>query len=494
MKSIRNISSAFILTSVLACTDGFEEMNKDPNSAEHATSSQLLTNAQYNFSTNITDEWNNGRFGMYYAQYWSSTYYSDESRYQIRENINQIMWTTFYADVLNELQESQQVERESKWPGYQNRIVISEIMKAYTYHFLTDIYGGPVPYAEALNPDDVTPAYNSGEEVYAELLAKLDAQVKLLDPAQPSYATGDVVYGGNVNAWKRFANSLRLRIALRMIDVKPAEATEAIKKALDPANGGIIDSQDESALFRWLPSPPNNNPMNQAFKVRADFSMSKPFVDYLKLYDDPRLPVFAEPLLNTTSYVGETYGLENSEASSNGDPTLVSLPAAYAVGATAPTIWLDLAEVRFMLAEIVARGLKVGLTGTAAQYYQEGVAASMRFAGIRDENITAYLKKVPYNAAKWKDCIGSQKWIAMYTQGMQGWLERLRLDFKDPNTGKAIFALPADGSLDPDVTDVSTRMSYPLVEASLNGAHYRRALEKFGGRNSKAAKNWWDKY
>jgi hypothetical protein len=246
MKNIRILTAALLLASATACTDGFEEMNKDPNRAEHATSSQLLTNAQYNFSTNITDEWNNGRFGMYYAQYWSSTYYSDESRYQIRENINQIMWNTFYADVLNELQESQKVEQESQWPGFKNRIAISEIMKAYTYHFLTDIYGGPIPYAEALNTEDVTPEYNTGEEVYAGLLATLDEQVKLLDSSQPSYATGDVVYSGDVNAWKRFANSLRLRIALRMIDVKPAEATEAIKKALDPANGGIISTQEQS--------------------------------------------------------------------------------------------------------------------------------------------------------------------------------------------------------------------------------------------------------
>jgi hypothetical protein len=343
MKNIRKITTAMLLTSALACTDGFEEINTDPNRADEATSAQLLTNAQYNFSTNITDEWNNGRFGMYYAQYWSSTYYSDESRYQIRENVNQIMWNTFYTDVLNELNEAQKIEKGSQLPGQKNRLAIAEIMKAYTYHFLTDIYGGPIPYTEALNTDDVTPSYSTGEEVYAGLLATLDEQVKTLDATEPGYAMGDVLYGGNVDSWKRFANSLRLRIALRMIDVKPVEATEAIKKALDPANGGIITTQDQSALFRWMSSPPNNNPMNQSFKVRVDFSMSKPFIDYLKQYGDPRLPVFAQPLLNTNNYVGEVYGQESSNASSNGDPTLVSLPADYAVGATAPTIWLDLA-------------------------------------------------------------------------------------------------------------------------------------------------------
>jgi hypothetical protein len=351
MKIFRNITSGLILLSALACTDGFEEMNKNPNGAEVATAAQLFTNAQYNFSYNIADEWNNGRFGMYYAQYWSSTYYSDESRYQIRENVNQIMWDTFYADVLSELKESQRLELVEKEDGYENRIAISEIMKAYTYHFLTDIYGGPIPYSESLDPNDVTPKYDSGEEVYAGLLTTLEEQIKILNPANPGHITGDIVFQGNVANWRKFANSLRLRIALRMIDAKPTEALTAIKKSLDPANGGIIGTQAESAALTWLPATPNNNPLNEAFKIRVDFSVSKTFVDYLKQFDDPRLPVFAQPLLNTNTYVGEVYGLENGNGSSNGDRTLVSLPGNYAIGAQAPTIWLDLAEVKFMLAE-----------------------------------------------------------------------------------------------------------------------------------------------
>lgn len=494
MKTFKNITLTCIISAAFSCTDGFEEMNKDPNGAESATPSQLLTNAQYNMATNIADEWNGARFGMYYAQYWSATYYAEESRYQIRESSNQLMWDGFYADVLSQLKQAQKLEQEARKPGFENRIAISEIIKAYAYHFLSDIYGGPIPFKEALDPGDVTPQYDTGEEVYAGLLAILEAQVKILDVSKPGYASGEVIYQGDVASWKKFANSLRLRIALRMVDAKTAEATAAIKSALDPANGGIIATQDESALFRWLPATPNNNPINESFKNRVDFSMSKPFIDYLKLYGDPRLPVFALPLVNSNKFVGEVYGLENGNGSSNGNRALVSLPSTYATAAQAPTVWMDLAEVKFTLAEIAARGLNVGLKGSAEQYYMEGIIASMRFAGIMDGPMNDYLKKVPYQSAKWKDCIGSQKWVAMYTQGMQAWLERLRLDFKDPYTGKAIFAAPADGSLDDDVTDVPTRMSYPVTEASLNGAHYRTALDKIGGTNSKSGKNWWDKY
>lgn len=498
MKYKHIILGVFLLSAV-SCTKDFDEMNTNPNKPAEATEAQLFTNAQFYFSDNIGDEWNSGRMGMYYAQYWSSTYYSEESRYQIRETVNQTMWNTFYADVLNELKNAQEIAQAKKFDGWENRVAIAEIFKAFTFHYISDIYGGPIPYSEALDPSNVIPKYDSGEDVYAGLIKTLQEQVKILDESKPGF-DGDIVYAGSVEKWKKFANSSILRIALRMIDAKPAEAQAAIAFALNPANGGIISNQDESAMFRWQSSAPNNNPINESNKTRQDFSMSKPFIDYLKLFSDPRLSAYALPLVDARgqslgTYEGEVYGLRNGNGSSNADRTMVSLPTAYAIGAEAPTIWLDLAEVKFMLAEIAQRGLNVGLTGTAAEYYADGIRTSMEFAGVNDNAaITSYMARVPYNASKWKDCIGTQKWIAMYTQGIQGWFERLRLDFKNPYSGAEIFALPADGTLDPDVTTFPGRMTYPVIEASLNGANYQSALQLIGGKNTKAAKSWWDKF
>ncbi|MFD2248550.1 SusD/RagB family nutrient-binding outer membrane lipoprotein [Pontibacter ruber] len=501
MKFYNKLLVGAALLSFMSCTKDFEEMNVNPNQPAVATSAQLLANAQYNFATNIGDAWNNARMGMYYAQYWSSTYYTDESRYLIREGTNQTMWNTFYADVLKELSEAQKVEEEAKVLGFENRIAIAEIFKAMTYHYLSDIYGGPIPYAEALDANNAVPKYNTGPEVYAGLLATLEEQIAVLkDPKNmenPSFAAGDVVYKGNTAKWIKFANSLRLRIALRMIDVNQEAAVAAIRKSLDPANGGIIESNADNAMFKWLSGAPNNNPLNEAYKTRIDFSVAKPFVDYLKKYDDPRLKVYANPLsTDANAYVGETYGLETgSDNNSNGSTKKVSLPSNYVIGAEAPTVFLDYAEVEFMLAEIAARGLNVGLAGTAAEHYAKGIKASFDFAGLSNEQYVAYLAKVPYVATDLetaKDLIGSQKWIAMYGQGIQGWLERLRLDFEDPYTGAAIFALPADGSLDPNVTTVPFRMSYPVTEASLNAENYNAAVQALGGANSKGAKAWWD--
>jgi len=496
MKFINKMLMGAALVSVMSCTEDFEEMNLNPNQPAEASPAQLFATAQYNFADNIADEWNNGRMGMYYAQYWASTYYTDESRYQIRESVNQTMWNTFYADVIKELSEAQRIDAQTKMEGFENRMAIAEIFKVLAYHYLSDIYGGPIPYSEALDDENATPRYESGPEVYAGLLNTLEKQIAVLQGTgmQQSYATGDIIYGGNVPLWIKFANSLRMRIALRMIDVNRDAAVEAIRKSLDPANGGIISSNEESALFRWLSSAPNNNPINQAFKTRIDFSMAAPFVDYLKKYQDPRLAVYADPLsTDPTMYVGEVYGLDQGNGNSNGSRKLVSLPSVYAVGAEAPTIILDYAEVEFMLAEIAARNLGLGV-GTAEEHYAKGIKASFDFAGLGNDAYTAYLARVPYVAPDLetaKDVIGSQKWIAMYTQGIQGWLERLRLDFEDPYTNEAIFVLPEDGSLDPDVEAVPFRMSYPVTEASLNGENYMNAVKTFG-TNTKGAKAWWD--
>lgn len=491
MKPIK-ISAAVLLLAFASCSD-LTDLNIDPNQPSEAESRQFFTSAQFNFSNNIWDDWNNGRMGLYYAQYWSSTYYSDESRYQIRETVNQTMWSTFYADVLRELEQSKKIELEERVLGYENRVAIVEVMKTMTFHYLSDIYGGPIPFSEAINDDIITPKYDSGEEVYTGLLANLDQQINILDGDGPGFLSGDAIFGGDVTRWKKFANSLRLRIALRMIDVKPMEAKAAIEKSLAAGSGGVMSSNDDSAMFRFLSGAPNNNPLNEAYKTRIDFAVSSTLVDYLKKYEDPRLQVYANPT-TSGSYIGEIYGLEQGNPlQSNGSVSRVSLPSDFAIGATAPAVWLDYAEVEFMLAEIAARNIGVQTGATAEEHYANGIKASFDYAGLSATQADNYILGVPYVSASWKDVIGSQKWIAMYMQGIQGWMERLRLDFKDPYTGEEIFLEPADGSTDQDVEMIPYRMSYPVTEAQLNVANYGMAIQKIGGQNSKGLyKQWWD--
>jgi selenophosphate synthase len=134
--------------------------------------------------------------------------------------------------------------------------------------------------------------------------------------------------------------------------------------------------------------------------------------------------------------------------------------------------------------------MKIG-NDTPEVLYNEAVKASMAQWGITDAKaVETYLKNVPYKAGAWKNVIGTQKWIAMYMQGLQSWLERLRLDPKKPD-GSILFIAPASGSLDPDVTDVPKRLKYPSNTRASNAQNSESAAKRIGG-DTQAVKNWWD--
>ncbi|HEY0299443.1 MAG TPA: SusD/RagB family nutrient-binding outer membrane lipoprotein, partial [Arachidicoccus sp.] len=146
------------------------------------------------------------------------------------------------------------------------------------------------------------------------------------------------------------------------------------------------------------------------------------------------------------------------------------------------------AEVAFDLAEAAQRGWNVG--GNAEDFYKKGVIASMTFWGVSNADANTYLKKNPYNAADWRDVIGTQKWLALYNQGLESWFERTRLNFKNPN-GQPLFVAPKQ-SLDPSVTLVPYRLTYPIAEQSNNHTNYEKAIALFpDGRDAKGIRLWW---
>src|SRR5690606_31638255 len=127
----------------------FEELNYDPNNAHEVNPEYLLSYAQKNAMDNTWDEWQNGRFGLLYSQQWSQPDYTEESRYQIRTNVNYNLWLAYYHDVLNNLEESVKQNEADLISGSPNKSAISKILKSWAFHVLTDIYGD-IPYSEAL--------------------------------------------------------------------------------------------------------------------------------------------------------------------------------------------------------------------------------------------------------------------------------------------------------------------------------------------------------
>lgn len=488
INKIKIVGVALFAMTLQGCEKDMEELaSQNPNSPESVQAEWFITSAQKEFMDNMWDEWINARTGMFYAQYWSATAYTEESRYQIREGVNRTFWRSFYLS-LKDLEEAKTLAADEA--GSQNKIAIANILKAWAIHVMTDQYGG-LPFSDALNPDILAPNYDTQEAVYDELLSMLESAVNNLDVAGASYGSGDIIYNGDPAMWKKFGNSLRLRVALRMADVPNASAkAEAVFAAVasDPSN--IMASNDDNALFQYLSANPNNNPINENAKTRTDFAVSKTLVDYMDSLNDPRLPIYARPAVNGGEFVGMEYGLSNAQATaiSNND---VSLPGEAVEAPDAPGIYMIYSEVCFMMAEASARGWSV--SGSAAQWYEEGIRSSMEFWGVDDQTaIDNYVAARDFNAGDWRNVIGTQKWLAMYMQGLQSWYEFTRLDFKKVN-GNDLLQLPAAGSLDAELSGMfPQRMTYPDEEYTLNEDNVLNALSELGGNDSKASKLWWD--
>jgi hypothetical protein len=477
-----------------ACDQDFEEMNVDPNNPAEVPPTALLTNAQHQMIRNIWDQWFSGRFGMLYAQYWAQNEYTDESRYLLREGTNNNYWGTFYR-ALNNLEEIIRLNdaadpadlTEEQLLQADNQRAVARILQVWMFQILTDIYG-PVPYSEALQgSENISPRYDLQEDIYTGLIEDLNMAISEINVDAPSFGGADIIYGGDMSQWLKFANSLKMRVGIRMADVNESAARQAVESAYQ----GAFESIEDAALFRFGEVDPNNNPINQAYITRRDFAVSENLIDYLLETDDPRLPYYADPNQNG-EFVGLTYGLTQGEAGSI--PTAaVSLPSELVRGATTPGIYMEYSEVLFILAEAAARGWNVG--GTATEYYEQAIEASVQFwaslAGetVEDEEIQDLIAEVPLPGNTWNDAVenqlGRQKWVALYMQGLQGWFEWRRLDFED------IITPPAAGSLVEGV-EISTRYTYPLEEQSLNNANWAEAVQGLEGGDVQSTRVWWD--
>jgi len=485
------VFSACISMGFMSCDKHFQEINTDPNEPSSTSTSFLLSNAQKYMMDYTWDEWFNGRRGNQLAQYWSSNQYSGESRYALRTEITNTYWAYFYARSLQDLQEVIRLNETAPedYIGFgatENQIAIAKTLQVWVYQNMTDCWG-PIPFSEALNAAEISfPKYDSQEEVYTGLLSLLNEAINSFDVSDNS-VQGDLIYGGDVARWKKFANSLKMRVGIRMADVAPTTAATAVSEAIA---SGVFTSNADNALFQYRAGAPNNNPQAEDFKERNDFAASNVMVDELNRLNDPRVGFYYSPTVNGGNFVGEVYGLSEANAALtlNDD---ISQRNPQVLAETAPGIYMDYAQVEFMLAEAAERG--IAGAGAAATHYNNGITASLQYWDanglLSATDINNYLTQSDVDYASligtetWKEVIGRQKWIALYMQGIQGWAEYRRLDF-------GILQMPADGTL--DGTSIPNRMKYPLDEQTLNGTEYATGVSILGGPDDQDTKLWWD--
>ncbi|XHR92830.1 SusD/RagB family nutrient-binding outer membrane lipoprotein [Mucilaginibacter sp. UC70_90] len=470
-----SILSAAVLLSVTSCKKDLLKINQNPNGSQTAQPDYLLTAATKATSDTYWGVANNMDASLLFVQYWSKIQYTDPDRYIYASSAFEELWSTGYSKSIVNLN---QIIKLADAQGNTNYKGVALVLRSWTFSLLTEAYGN-IPYKQATNIDQyLTPAYDSQKDIYFALLDDLKAAQTALDPSGKAIA-GDVIYSNNIASWKKFTNSLRLRIALRIADREPVKAKQVLDD-IKTEGGSYISSNAETAQLVYLDSP-NQNPVSNLFDTRDDYRISKTIVDKLFALNDPRLSIYAAKTQDVTpqTYVGLPNGLLVGDASNYGF-TKTSKPGAYFRAPHAPAVILSYAESLFDRAEAAARGFTAE---DAASLYGQAVTAALTQYSITSADIATYMAQpaVKYDASNYKKSIGEQKWLALFGQGLEGWTEWRRLDY--PQLQPAVA-----GTLN---GKIPVRFIYPGTEQSLNKTNYQSAVAAQGA-DALTTKLWFD--
>lgn len=464
---------AILLVGAISCTNDFSEWNVDPKKATEVPASTLFSNAERNLVRTMKSQNVNSNIFNFLAQYWTATTYPDEANYDLgSRDVSGNFWNALYTGVLIDLKESSKVLNAatgsiapSLLKAHNNQLAVVSVLEVYTYHVLVDVFGD-VPFSEALDIDNPSPIYDNDSDIYTALFTKLDAAIVSLDTSAGSFGDADFIYSGDVMSWKKFANSLKLRMALRVKDA--AKISAAI-------TGGVFTSNSDNAAFKFLSSAPYSNPLweNLVQSGRSDVLVSDTFVDIISPLNDPRASVYMDN--NKTPYVGGPYGANNSFSAFTHLGDIFHVPDFEGV-------ILDYAEVKFLLAEAAARGL--GGVTNAETHYNEAVTASIEYwtEGTGDSDTYLAQSTVAYDAANWEMSIGMQKYIAMYSHGFEGWSSWRTFGYPVLNAPVGAH-VSAEGL-------VPVRLIYPADESQRNGSNYEAASAAIGGDKFKTRVFW----
>ena len=461
-----------------SCDKDFGDLNVDKKNPAAVPPGPLFSYAQKELIDVITTPNVNVGIFRLLAQYWTETTYTDESNYDLAtRNIPQNFWNTVYPNVLNNLKECQRLIPSQDLAFFpkavqDNQNACAEILNVYAYMVLVNTFGN-IPYSQALDIDVVYPVYDDGNDVYDDLVIRLDRAISSIDVSAGGFDANDLLYGGDMAGWKTFANSLKLRLGMMYAEVDANKAQTLVEQAA----AGAITSNLENVAFHYLSSPPNTNPVwvDLIQSGRKDFVAANTIVDFMNNLSDPRVPLYFTTDA-TGGYSGGIYAASNNYSTYSKPSDIVTDPSH-------ESLFIDYAEVRFLLAEAAERGFNVG--GTAAEHYEAAIRASIEYWGGSTADADTYLANpaVAYATAPgdFKTKIGNQKWIALYNRGFDAWTEWRRLDAPTLNVPDGLT-----------YNDIPKRYTFPVQEQTLNATNYTSAASAIGG-DDVTVRLFWDK-
>lgn len=464
---------------VLSCTKGFDELNTNPNSPVTVQPSLLLRQVIYDYGEQMSYE--GFTAGNLLGQYSTALDFNLFDRHNLKSpQLGGNPWPIFYKNLRDNEIILKLVQENVTYAVYEGPALI---LKAYMSAALTDLFGD-VPYSEAFKgaKGSVTPKYDAQEAIYLDdggILDNLDKGIFAIQNYEGSIALeGDILFNGDVQAWLRFANSLKIKALLRISD--KVDVANELQSIFD--SGMYIKNNNQNAAFNFTDGEPNN--FRLARLRVGDFNnyvLSETMFEILTDLNDPRMATLFRPFANSSD--GQFNGLLNGIDASQ---TSIS-PADYSLTGTIfreNTSRLDAnfitsMETQFLLAEAAFKGL---ITTDAKSLYELGVTQAFDYWGS-DLPSDYFLTTAAYDTSGVNalEQILTQKWIANMINGYEGWIEYRRTGFPQL---KAISA-----SLNNNVIPV--RMPYPSEEEALNNTNYTMASSATNG-NSVNVKVWWD--
>jgi hypothetical protein len=509
----------FCLVVVSACDEGFDETNTNKTAVQAVDPIYQLNNAIVSvngggfaggspliYDLGIVQQLISPNSGVL-----AGANYNQDNR-----SATQTLWQGMYRNVVKNtvdvIRQTQELPAEKERSNLYN---MARILQAYAFMVLTDDYGD-IPYTEAGKgylDDNLFPAYDSQEFIYSDIITELTAAAAALDDTK-HLEPSDVLYGGNLAQWRKFANSLLLRAGMRLSEVDPTKA-EQVVSAL-PLTDLILVNAD-NAVIRHDANYQNQLGVTLNGSEAANFYLTKPFVDYLKSTNDPRLRSIA------VRYKGAKSGTDQANTINGAPPEGVSLtylPAdqigmpmghdnstipAVATGLglasfydfsqvdrkrmmkiNAPYFFVTAAQTNLLLAEARLRDWIT--TGTVEEYYNAGVRAHMEQMASFDPNsaiptadIDTYVANNPYSDATALEQINTQYWIASFLNGPEAFANYRRSGY--PN----LEANPYPGK----EVEFIYRITYPTSESSVNETNLQSAIDRMGP-DKLDTRVWWD--
>lgn len=476
MKTSIILSSIALLFSFTSCNKDFEKINTNPNGLSNVTPANLLPTAlkksvEYNMSRSqrITNELMQVTVNMGDGD-------GKIFRYEIRASEADYLYNNLFLQ-LNNFRDIYNLAEKN---GDKNYMGVSLICQAWLYSILTDVYGD-IPFSTSLEGRNlnISPSFDHQEDIYKGIFSSLDSANVLLNGATNLASGGDPIYGGNVSLWRKFGNSLHLRLLLRVAHKPSLNTVSKIKMMVEtsPNEYPIMTGNSESAILKWTGVSPYISPFS-TWRPGDWYTpkYSSFFIDNLNEWSDPRVQKWA------SLYDGEYAGVPSGYPIGT-NPVAKSAPLTSLMSEPLLGNILNYSELQFILAEAAIKGY---ISNSAKTHYENGVKSAIEMWGYtlptnylngehvvwnEDESISGKMQ-----------LIHQQKYYCLFFTDMQSWIEYRR-------TGYPVLPI-LSGHLNNGL--MPARLNYPVYLQSANPINYIKALEQQGADNINTLV-WWQK-